>query len=136
MHQRYPAFVCRGVRDGRQIHDFLHRTRGDKPEAGGSNRHDIGMIAEYRQGVSRHGSRGDMKNGRGQFPGDFKHVGDHQQEALGGGESRRQGAGRSGSMDGAGGAAFRLHFDHVGEGSPDIYFSLRRHGVGDLAHVG
>ena len=48
----------------------------------------------------------------GQLAGDLEHVGQHQQQALGRREGRRQRAGLQRAMHRAGGAALALHLLH------------------------
>ena len=63
---------------------------------------------------------------RGQLARDLEHVGDHQQQALRGGEGGGQGAGLQRAVHRAGGAAFALHLDDRGDGAPDVLVGLRR----------
>ena len=82
--------------------------------------HDVGVIAEDRQGLGGQGARRDMHDRRRQFAGDLVHVGDHQQQALGGGEGGGQRPGLQGAVDGPGRAGLALHLDHLGHRAPEI----------------
>ena len=72
----------------------------------------------------------------GQLAGDLVHVGDHQQQALGRGEGGGQAAALQGSVERSGGAAFALHFDDFGNGSPDVGFAFGGPLIAELAHRG
>ena len=81
-------------------------------EAGLAHRHHVGVVAEDRQPLRRQRPRGDVHHGRRQLAGDLVHVGDHQQQALRGGERRRQRAALQRAVQRPGGAALALHLDH------------------------
>ena len=86
----------------------------------GAGGHDIGMIAKDRERLGGQGAGGNMEDGRGQLAGDLEHVGDHQQQALRGGEGGGQRAGLQGAVHCARGAAFGLHFDDQWDGAPQV----------------
>ena len=77
-----------------------------------------------------------MEDRAGQFAGDLVHIGDHQQQTLRGGEGGGQCAGLQCAVDGAGRAAFGLHFDHRGNCSPKILPAFGRPLIRELAHAG
>ena len=62
----------------------------------------------------------DVKCGRRKFSGDLVHVGDHQQQTLGGGEGGGQRSRLQSSVDRTGSSAFALHFNHMGYAAPDV----------------
>ena len=95
--------------DERHVHGFLDRVGGQQPEAGLAHGHDILVIPENRQGVGGNGAGRDMKNRGQQFPGHLVHVGDHQQQALGGREGRGQRAPGQRTVHGGRGPGFGLH---------------------------
>ena len=66
-----------------------------------------------------------------QLAGQLIHIGDHQQQALGGGVGGGQGACGQGAVDGAGGTGFRLHLDHLDRLAEDVLPA----GGGPLVHV-
>jgi len=78
--------------------------------------------------------RRDVEDRGREFAGDLVHVGNHQQQALAGRERRGQGAGLQGTVHGTGGAAFGLHFGHVGHDTPDIWMSLCGPGIRKFSH--
>ena len=86
--------------------------------------HDVGVVAEDRQRVGGQRARRDVDDERRQLAGDLVHVGDHQQQALRGREGRGQRAGLQRAVDGAGGAAFGLHLDHLRDRAPDVLLPL------------
>ncbi len=88
--------------------------------AGLAGGHDVAMVAEDRESLAGDGAGGDMKDGGGQLAGDLVHVGDHQQQPLGGGEGGAQGAGGQRAVQGAGNAAFGLHLGDNRDGAPDV----------------
>ena len=77
-----------------------------------------------------------MEHARQQFAGDFIHVGDHEQQALGSGEGRGQGAGLQGTVYRAGGAGFRLHFGDPDSLTENIFPALGAPLIYMLGHGG
>ena len=123
--ERHPGFQRGGLGDQGHVLGLLHRNGGKHGPAGRTAGHHVAMVAEDRQRVGGHGAGGDMEDGRGQFPGDLEHVGDHQQEALDGREGGRQGSGLQRPVDRAGGARLALHFHHVRHGAEDVLAARR-----------
>ena len=115
-----------GLRDQRHVHDFLHRVGGQHAEAGGAGGHHVAVVAEDGERVGGQRARRDVEHRGGQLAGDLEHVGDHQQQALRGGEGGGQRAGLQRAVQRAGGAAFALHLDHRRHGAPDVRSSVRR----------
>ena len=74
--------------------------------------------------------------GRGQLAGDLEHVGDHQQQALRGGEGGGEGPGLQCAVQRAGSAAFALQLFHDGQCAPDVLLALRAPLIGPLGHGG
>ena len=132
----HPALQGRRLGDEGEVHHLLHRGRTEQSEAGGATGHDVGMIAEDRQGLSRQGARRHVHNHGGELAGDIVHVGDHQQQPLGGGEGRRQCPPLKGAVDGPGGAGLALHLDHLRDRAPEVGYLEGRPFVRPLAHVG
>ena len=77
---------------------------------------------------------GDVEAEWNEFPGDFIHVGDHQEQPLGSGERGTQRAGQECSVQGTGGTAFGLHFHHTGNRAPQVFHSGGRPFIGELRH--
>jgi hypothetical protein len=122
--------------DERQIVCLLHRTRGEQGKAGGPHRHHVLVIAEDAQRMRRDGTRGHMNHRARQLAGDLVHVGDHQQQPLGGRERRPQRADLQGTVQRTRGAAFALHFHDLGDRAPDVRDPLARPLVRQLRHGG
>ena len=120
MQEGDSRFERGGVRDQRQVHGFLNRVGAEHRPAGGAAEHHVGVVAENRERVRGDGARGDVEGRRRQFAGDLVHVGDHQQQSLGGGEGRGERSGLQRAVDRSGGSAFALHFDDVGHAAPGL----------------
>ena len=129
-----PRFEGRGLGDQGEIHNLLDVVGAQEGPAGGAAGHDVGVVAENRQGLGSDGACRDVEDRRGQFTSDLEHVGDHQQQPLGSGEGRGQGPGLQRPVHGPGSAAFRLHFNHLGDGPPDVLLAHGALHVGNLAH--
>ena len=131
---RHPAFERRAMRDQGKILRFLHRVRGQHREACGTAGHDVAVIAENRQGMSRYRARSNVKDRRRQLAGDLEHVGNHEQQALRGRKGRRQRAALQRAVHRAGGTALALHFDNLRNRAPQVRPPCRGPGIGVLAH--
>ena len=136
MQEGDAGFERGGMGDERQVHRLLHGVRREQSEPGGSAVHHVGVVAENRESVGGDRARADMKYRCRQFAGDLVHVRDHQQQALGRGEGRGQGSGLERAVNRSGGAAFALHFNHMGDGAPDVGHIFRHPLIGPFAHVG
>ncbi len=122
------------MRDHGKILRFLHGSGTEHGPAGGARRHHVAVIAKDGKRLRRDRTRRDMKNGRRQLARDLVHVGDHEQQPL---RSRKRGAERAGlqrAMNRAGGAAFALHLDDLGNGLPKIFHPARRPRVSPFSH--
>ena len=122
------------VRHHREVHGFLHRCRSQKAESGLPRRHDVGVVAEDRQGVRGEGAGRDVEDRRKQFAGDLVHVRNHQEQALRCGERRGQRAGRQGAVHRAGGAGLGLHLGHLKGLAEEILAAVGGPRIGDLPH--
>ncbi len=60
--------------------------RAEHGEAGLAGAHDVAVVAEDAEGMGGDGAGGDVDDGRGELAGDLVHVGEHEQQALRGGE--------------------------------------------------
>ncbi len=136
VHERNARFESGQMGDGGEVGGFLHGVGGEHGVAGLAAAHDVGVVAEDGEGVGGDGAGGDMHDGRGELAGDLVHVGDHEQEALGGGKGGGEGSTLKGAVHGAGGAAFTLQLGDSGDGSPDIALPFLAPLVGELGHGG
>ncbi len=134
MQYRYPAFQRCHLGNTGQIHHFLGVAGGQQGEPGGPGGHHITVITEDRQGMGRYRARCYMKHRRRQFTGDLEHVGDFQQQPLGGGEGAGLGTGLKGAVNGSGGTGFTLQFDHLRHGAPEVAPTAIAPTVGKLTH--
>ena len=83
--------------------------------AGRAAGHDVRVVAEDREGLGRDGAGGDVEHGRGQLAGDLEHVGDHEEQALDGGEGRGECPAGQCSVHRAGSARLGLELDDGGD---------------------
>src|SRR5208282_2144675 len=86
MQKRNPRFERSGMRNQGEVVCFLNGIGGQQAEASRACRHNIAVVAEYRNGMRRDSPCRDVDYTRGKFTRNFVHVGDHQQKALRGGE--------------------------------------------------
>ena len=82
MQERHAGAQRGGVSDGREVVGLLHAAGGEHRPPGGARVHDVGMVAEDRQGVRGDRAGGDVHRARRQLAGDLEHVRHHQQQAL------------------------------------------------------
>ena len=108
------------VRHGAQVHDLLRVALGEHREAGLAAGVDVGVVAEDVQRVGGDGTGRNMEDARQQFAGELIHVGDHEQQALGGGIGGGQGAGGQRAVHGARRARLGLHLHDLDGGAEDI----------------
>ena len=94
MEKRDARFKGGGVSDGGKVMGFLDRARTKHAKANLAARHDVGVIPKNRERMGRKRASGDMHAKGRELARDFVHVGDHEQQALGGRKSGRQGPGR------------------------------------------
>ena len=78
----HAGFERRHLRDHGEVLGFLNGGRGEHGKTGGACVHDVAVVAKDGQRVAGQTSRRDVENGRGQFAGDFEHVGDFEQQPL------------------------------------------------------
>ena len=124
-----------GVGDGGQVHRLLHRAGGHQGEAGRPGGHHVAVVSEDREGLAGHGAGRHVEDRRRQLSRDLVHVGDHQEQALGGGEGGGEGAGGQRSVNGAGGPSFALQLRHHRHRAPGVGAPGGGPGVGELPHV-
>jgi hypothetical protein len=90
--------------DERHVLRFLYRCRRQHRPAGGARVHDVAVIPEDGERVHGHSARRHVDHGGAQLTGDLEHVGDHEQQALRGGEARSESASLQRSVENAGGS--------------------------------
>ena len=134
MKERHRALDRGQMRDQRHVLGFLNAGGGQHRKARLAAGHHVGVVAENGQGVRGQRARGNVEHAGQQLAGDFVHIGDHQQQALGRRKGRRQRARRQGAVHGAGSAAFGLHLGHVYLLAEQVLPALRRPLVDVLGH--
>ena len=119
---------------GAQVHDLLHVALGQHGEAGLAAGHNVGVVAKDVQRVGGDRTGGDVEHG-GQLLGrDFIHVGDHEQQALGGGVGAGESARAQGAVYRAGGAGLGLHLHHLDLGAEDVFQAVGGPLVNQVGH--
>ena len=136
VHEGDPGFERRRVGHARQVHDLLDAAAGQHRKAGVPAAHHVGMVAEDGQGVGADRAGRHVQHARQALAGDAVQHRDHQHQALGGGEARRQRAGLQGAVYGGDGAGFRLHLHQPDRLSEQVLFPLGRPQVGLPGHGG
>ncbi len=99
------------VGDEGHIVGLLDGLGGEEGEAGGAGSHDIGVVTVDVEGLAGDGTGSDVEDAGEELTGDLVHVGDHEEEALGGGEGGAEATGGEGAVDGTGGTGLGLHLD-------------------------
>ena len=93
-----------------EVHGFLGVVGAEEGKAGLTSGHDVLMVTEDGQGVGSEGTSRNMEDAGEKFASDLVHVGDHEQQALRGGEGGGQSTGDERAVHGASGTGFGLHF--------------------------
>ena len=122
------------VGDQSEIHAFLDGVRAEHGEAGLTAGHDVLMIAEDAQGMAGESAGSHMEDGGQKLAGHLVHVGDHEEQALGGRVGGSQRAAGKHAMHGTGGTGLGLHLSDghgLAENVLDVFGS---HVVDNLAH--
>ncbi|OQC55923.1 MAG: hypothetical protein BWX54_01657 [Verrucomicrobia bacterium ADurb.Bin018] len=136
MQERHPSLQRGGLGNQGGVEHFLHAIGGQHGPADLPAGHHVLMVAKNGQRRGRQRARRNVEHGRGQLTRDLIHIGDHQQEALRGGEGGRQRTGLQRTVNRARRAAFGLHFHHGGHRAPDVGFAFAHPFIGPFAHVG
>jgi len=134
VHEGHAGFQRRVLRDRRHVLRFLNVVGAQHGETRLTASHNVGMVAENGQGVSRQSARRDVHHERSQFARDFVHVWDHQQQTLRRRERRRQSTALQRAVNRADRAGFGLHFIDFGNLSPNVFDALSRPRVRPFAH--
>ena len=117
-----------------EVVDFLNAVGCQKAPPGAAGGHHIGVIPEYRKGLGGDRPGGYVEHCRCELAGDLEHVGDHQQEALGGRERGGQCATLQRSVNGSGCASLALQFRDKRNGTPDVRIPGGGPGITQFAH--
>ena len=106
--------------DQGHVHAFLDVLGAEHAPAGLAGGIDVTVVAEDRQALGGQRTGGDVEDGRRQFAGDLVHIGDHQQEPLGGSEGRAEGTGGQRAVQRTGDTGLGLHLGDDRNGVPDV----------------
>ena len=106
--------------DQGEILGFLNVLGTQQAPAGLAGGHDITVVAEDGQTLAGDGAGGYMEDRGDQLAGDLVHVGDHEQQALGGGEGGAQCTSAQRTVNGAGHTGLGLHLGDDRDGTPDV----------------
>ena len=134
VHEGHAGFDGGQVRDRREVHDLLDAGRGDHAPAGLPAVVDVRVVAEDGQRVGADRTGRDVEDGGVPLARDAVHGRDHQHEALGGREARRQRTGLGRAVDRRNGAGLRLHLHEADRLTKHIAFSFGRPDVGLPCH--
>ena len=124
------------VGDKRHVVRFLDRTAAQDGESGLAAGHDVLLVAEDGQRVRGHGAGGHMEDAGQKLAGDLVHVGDHEEQALGGREGAGERAARQTAVHRSGGSGFGLHLADVQRLAEDVFHAMRGPFVHHFAHGG
>ena len=84
--------------------------------------------------MTRHRAGTDVQHRRQKLPCHFIHIGKHEEEALGGGESGGEGTRLQGAVQRTRRSALRLHFRDPDRLPEEIFAPRRRPGVDVFRH--
>jgi hypothetical protein len=117
-----------------EVVGLLHGFGGEEDAAGGAAGHDVGVVAEDREALGGERAGAHVQGQRHELAGDLVEVGNHQQEALRGGERGRERAREERAVHGTGGAALGLHFHDARDLAPEVGFAGGGPFVARLGH--
>ena len=128
--ERHPR-PQRGRRaDQGQVVRLLHRARGEQGEPGLPHRHDVLVVAEDAERLRGERTGGHVPAGGRELTRDLVHRGDHEQQALAGGERGAERPGLERAVHGRRRPSLRLHLDHHRHRSPQVLLAGSAPGVG------
>ncbi len=107
-----------------QVHDLLDVALSQHGIAGLAASHDVGVVAKDVEGLGGHGTGAHMQHVGQALAGHLVHVGDHQQQTLGGRVAGGEGASAQRAVNSAGGAGLRLHLLDFHRGAKDVLETL------------
>ena len=131
VHEGIPAADGGQMSHGGQIHCLLRAGGHQHGVAGHTAGHEVCMVTEDRVMVGGHHAGRNVHDAGQELAAHGVHGGDHQHQALRGGEGGGQGACLQGTVAGAGSAGLRLHLDHVHRGAEQVLLALG----GPLVHL-
>ena len=134
VHESIPAADGGQMSNGSQIHGFLRAGGHEHGVAGGTAGHEVGVIAENGVVVGSHHTGGDVHDAGQELAAHGVHGGDHQHQALRGGEGGGQSASLQRAVAGTGSTGLRLHLDHVHGRTEQVLLALGRPLVYLLRH--
>ena len=125
------ALDGREMRHRAEIHALLHAGGGELCPAGLAAGHDVGVIAENRDGVRADGACCHVHHAGQLQPRDAVHRRDHQHQTLRRGIGRGERAGLQHALQRAAGARFGLHLHDADLCAEDVFQTVG----GPLVHV-
>ena len=131
VHEGIPAADGGQMSHGGQIHGLLRAGGHQHGVAGHTAGHEVCMVTEDRVMVGGHHAGRNVHDAGQELAAHGVHGGDHQHQALRGGEGGGQGASLQGTVAGAGSTGLRLHLDHVHRGTKQVLLALG----GPLVHL-
>ena len=134
VHEGDAPLYRREVRDAADVHDFLHAAGRELREAALAAVHDVGVVAENREGVRADGARGDVEHAGVPLSREPVKHGDHQHEPLRRREGRGERAGLERAVNRGGGSGLGLHLYQSDGLAEDVFLPLGRPCVGLFGH--
>ena len=122
------------VGDGGEVHDLLDVALGQHGKAGLAAGHDVGVVAEDVQRVGGDGARRHVEDAGQALAGNLVHVGNHEEQALGGRVGGGEGTSTQRAVDGACGTGLGLHLDDAHGRAEDVLQALGRPLVDMVGH--
>ena len=119
---------------GSQIGGFLHTAAGKQGKARLTAVHYVGVVAEDGECVGTHGAGRHVQHAGQTLAGDTVQGGDHQHQALRGGEAGGQRTGLQCAVARAAGAGLGLHLHQTNRLAEDVLLAVGRPRVGVLRH--
>ena len=120
VYERNMTLDGRQMSHGRQVHNFLRVALSQHGEAGLTDSHNVAVVTEDVQGLGSNGTGRHVKDA-GQLLGcDLVHVGDHQQQALRGGEGGGDSTSAEGAVYGAGSTGLGFHLNNLDLVAEDV----------------
>ena len=136
VEEGHPAVDGAQVGHGAQVHSLLGRGGRQQGKTRLPHAHDVAVVTEDAQGMGAESPGGHMEHAGQHLAGDLIHVGDHQQQALGGGIGGGQSAGAQRAVYGTGCAGLGLHLHHLDLGAEDVLQAVGAPLVDEVGHRG
>ena len=132
----HAAFQRGRVGNGGHIRGFLGGGAAKHGEAGGAGAHHVAVITENGKTLGCKGAGSNVEDAGGQLTGNLEHVGNHEQQTLGGRERGGHGAGLQCAVHSTGSTCLRFHLDDAGDRAPEILAIYSGPGFCRLTHRG